>query len=130
MGDLNDDRKEGTKGRTLARNMGGSPFRIRTLANVRAEMRNGNARILTGPCHVSSAVGMTRSFPAQQCVVSDYYLFADAGLGFGEQTGKIASLEKFARGSDSIGDFRDTIHCQRDNPAIPEMLPQLFVVHS
>ncbi len=51
MGDLNDDRKEGIESRTLACNMGGGSFRIRTLANVRAEMRNGNARILSGPCH-------------------------------------------------------------------------------
>ena len=48
MGDLNDDRKEGAQGRTPARNMGAGSFRIRILANVRAEMRYGNARILTG----------------------------------------------------------------------------------
>ena len=51
MGDLNDACEEDVKSRASARNMGGGSFRIRTLGHVRAEMRNGNARILTGICH-------------------------------------------------------------------------------
>lgn len=50
MGDLNDAREEDVKSRTSARNMGGGSFRIRTLGHVRAEMRDGNASILTGSC--------------------------------------------------------------------------------
>ncbi len=50
MGDQNDERKEGTTSRTLAHNMGGGSFRIRTLADVRAKMRNGNTRILSDSC--------------------------------------------------------------------------------
>ncbi len=54
MGDLNDARKEGTENRTHACNMGRGPFRIRPLGHVRAEMRNGNARLLTGSSRAQS----------------------------------------------------------------------------